>query len=75
MIVEQQFVRLQTAVDEARKAAAEVLKGEKRQALRQTESIQAHLEQRRAELFRTLAVMNKLPRSKSDVDFLQVRVI
>ncbi|XP_070779277.1 tripartite motif-containing protein 16-like [Enoplosus armatus] len=70
-VVEQQFTRLQTTVEEARKGAAEVLQGEQRRALRQAESIQAHLEQRRAELMKTLAQMNKLSRSKSDVDFLQ----
>uniref|UniRef100_A0A3Q3WI07 B30.2/SPRY domain-containing protein n=1 Tax=Mola mola TaxID=94237 RepID=A0A3Q3WI07_MOLML len=49
VIVEQQFARLQTAVEEARRGVAEVLEGEKRQALRQVEGIQAHLEQRRTE--------------------------
>ncbi|XP_051243890.1 tripartite motif-containing protein 16-like isoform X1 [Dicentrarchus labrax] len=71
VIIEQQFARLQTAVEEARKGAAEVLEGEQRQALKQAEGIQAHLEQRRTELMKTLAHMNKLSRSKSDVDFLQ----
>nr|XP_046270472.1 tripartite motif-containing protein 16-like [Scatophagus argus] len=69
--VEQQFARLQTSVEEARKGAEEVLEGEQRQALRQAESIQAHLEQRRTEMMKTLAQMNKLSRTKSDVDFLQ----
>lgn len=73
VIIEQQFARLQATVDEARKGAAEVLEGEQRQALRQAEGIQAHLEQRRGELMKTLAQMNKLSRSKCDVDFLQVR--
>lgn len=71
VIVEQQFTRLQAAVEEARKGAAEVLEGEQRQALRQAEGIQAHLEQRRTELMKTLAQMNKLSKNKSDVDFLQ----
>ncbi|KAM9346648.1 tripartite motif-containing protein 16-like protein [Symphorus nematophorus] len=71
VIVEQQFTRLQTAVEEAQKGAAEVLEGEQKQALRQAEGIQAHLEQRRTELMKTLAQMNKLSKSKSDVDFLQ----
>lgn len=73
VIVEQQFARLQTAAEEARKGAVEVLEGEQRQALRQAEGIQAHLVQRRTELMKTLAQMNKLSKSKSDVDFLQVR--
>ncbi|KAG8006935.1 Tripartite motif-containing protein 16 [Nibea albiflora] len=71
VIVEQQFARLHTTVEEARKGAVEVLEAEQRQALRQAEGIQAHLEQRRAELMKTLARMNKLSRSKCDVDFLQ----
>ncbi|XP_076608649.1 tripartite motif-containing protein 16-like isoform X2 [Chaetodon auriga] len=71
VIVEQQFARLQTAVEEARKGAVEVLEGERRQALRQAEGIQAHLEQRRTELMKTSAQMNKLSKSNSDVDFLQ----
>lgn len=74
-MVEQQFARLQTTIEEARKGAAEVLEGEKRQALVQAESIQTHLEQRRTEMIKTLAQMNKLSRIKSDVDFLQVRNI
>ncbi len=70
--MEQQFARLQTAVEEARKGAVAVLEGQQRQALKQAEGIQAHLEQRRTELMKTSAQMNKLSRNKSDVDFLQV---
>ncbi|XP_042360586.1 tripartite motif-containing protein 16-like [Plectropomus leopardus] len=70
-ILEQQFARLQTTVEEARKGAMKVLEGEQKQALRQAEGIQAHLEQRRTELMKTLAQINKLSRCKSDVDFLQ----
>lgn len=73
VIVERQFARLQTTVEEARKGVAEVLEGEKLQALRQAESIQAHLEQRRTELMKTLTQISKLSRSKSDVEFLQVQ--
>lgn len=51
-----------------------MLEGEKRAALQQAESIQAHVEQRRAELSRTLAEMIKLSRRESDVDFLQVQL-
>lgn len=72
VIVDEQFARLQTAVEEARKGAAEVLDGERRQALSQAESIQTHLEQKRTELLKTLSQMSKLSRSKCDVDFLQV---
>lgn len=72
-VVEQQFALLRAAIKEARKQEVKVLEEEKRVALRQAESIQAHLEQRRAELGRTLTEMNKLSRRESDVDFLQVR--
>ena len=75
VIVEQQLTRLQTAVEEARKGAVEVLQGEQRRALRQVEGIQAHLEQRQTELMKHMAIMNKLSRNKSDVDFLQVKKI
>ncbi|XP_040919490.1 tripartite motif-containing protein 16-like isoform X2 [Toxotes jaculatrix] len=71
VLVEQQFNRMQKTVEEARKGAMELLDGEQRQALRQADGIQAHLEQRKTELMKTLAQMNKMSRSKSDVDFLQ----
>lgn len=72
--VDQQFALLLAAVKKARKKEVEVLKGEKKAALQQAESIQAHLEQRRAELSRILTEMNKLSRRESDVDFLQVQM-
>ncbi|XP_074553234.1 tripartite motif-containing protein 16-like isoform X2 [Halichoeres trimaculatus] len=71
VIVDEQFNRLQMTVEEARKGAVEVLEGEKRRALKQAEGIQAHLEQKRTELMKNLAQMNKLSKYKSDVDFLQ----
>ncbi|KAM9391598.1 tripartite motif-containing protein 16-like [Pholidichthys leucotaenia] len=71
VITEQQFMKLQMTVEEARKGVAEVLEKELKQALRQAEGIQAHLEQRRVELMKTLAQLNKLCKTKSDVDFLQ----
>uniref|UniRef100_UPI0037E966CA tripartite motif-containing protein 16-like n=1 Tax=Semicossyphus pulcher TaxID=241346 RepID=UPI0037E966CA len=71
VIVGEQFNKLQMTVDEARRGAVEVLEGEKRQALKQAAGIQAHLEQRRTELMKTLAQMNKLSKCKCDVDFLQ----
>lgn len=74
VIVEQQFALLRATVKEARKQEVEVLEGEKRAALRQAESIQAHVEQRRAELSRTLTEMIKLSRRESDLDFLQVEL-
>uniref|UniRef100_A0AAQ5Y5A4 B30.2/SPRY domain-containing protein n=1 Tax=Amphiprion ocellaris TaxID=80972 RepID=A0AAQ5Y5A4_AMPOC len=63
-IVEQQFSRLQTTVEEARKGVVEVLEGEQKKALKQAEGIKAHLEQRRAQLMKTLAQMNKLSKKK-----------
>lgn len=73
VVIEEQFSRLQVTVEEAKKGAMEVLEGEQKQALRQMESIEAHLEQRRIELTKALAHMNKLPRAKSHIDFLQVQ--
>ncbi|XP_029365308.1 E3 ubiquitin-protein ligase TRIM16-like [Echeneis naucrates] len=69
-LVEQQFARMQATVEEARKRALKVLEGEQRQALRQAESIHAHVHQRRTELMKTVAQMDKISRNKSDVDFL-----
>lgn len=73
VLVEQQFSRMQTTVEEARKGAMEMLEREQRQALRQADGIQAHLEQRRTKLMKTLAQMNKMSKIMSDVDFLQVQ--
>ena len=64
---------MQSTVEEARKGVMEVLEGEKKQALRQANGIQAHLEQRRTELMKKLARMNKMSRNKSDVNYLQVQ--
>ncbi|XP_053300389.1 E3 ubiquitin-protein ligase TRIM16 isoform X2 [Pleuronectes platessa] len=69
--VEQQFASVQAAVKEARREVLEVLEEEQRRALRQADGIQAHLEQKRTELMKTLAQINKMSRIKSDVDFLQ----
>lgn len=73
-VIVEQFARLQASVEEARRGAVEVMEGEQRQALRQADGIQAHLEQRRAALKKTLAQMDKLYRTKPDVDFLQVKM-
>ncbi|KAM6957752.1 tripartite motif-containing protein 16-like [Aplochiton taeniatus] len=70
-VIDQQFGILQAAMEEARRGAVEVLEGEQRRALRQAEGIQAHLEQRQAELKKTLVQIDKLSRNKADVDFLQ----
>ncbi|XP_028268282.1 tripartite motif-containing protein 16-like protein isoform X2 [Parambassis ranga] len=69
--VGQQFACLHTALEEARKGVVEVLEGEQKQALTQAENIQVHLEQRRSELMKSLTQINKLSRSKTDVEFLQ----
>ncbi|XP_072299363.1 tripartite motif-containing protein 16-like isoform X2 [Eucyclogobius newberryi] len=69
--VEQQFCRLQSTVDEAKKTAMEVLDREQSQALRQSENIQAHLEKRREEFSQVQAHTDKLLRAKSNIDFLQ----
>ncbi|XP_019949742.1 tripartite motif-containing protein 16-like isoform X2 [Paralichthys olivaceus] len=71
VFVEQQFASVQAAVKEARKEVMEVLEEEQRRALRQADGIQAHLEQRRTELLKNLAQINKMSKIKSDVDFLQ----
>lgn len=71
--VEQQFNILQKTVGDARKSAMEVLDIEQKRAIRQSENIQTHLEQRRDEITKILAHTNKLLKAeKSDVDFLQV---
>ncbi|KAK7939784.1 hypothetical protein WMY93_003110 [Mugilogobius chulae] len=67
----EQFSRLQSTVEEAKKTAMEVLEREQRQALRQSESIQAHLEKKREELTKVQEHTNKLLRAKSNIDFLQ----
>lgn len=74
VILEKQFALLRTAIKEARKQEVEALEGEKRAALRQAESIQVHVEQRRAELSRILTETIKLSGRESDVDFLQVQL-
>ncbi|KAM4534607.1 tripartite motif-containing protein 16-like isoform 1-T1 [Fundulus diaphanus] len=71
VVVEQQFTRLQNTVKEARTRVETLLEGEQKRALRQAEGIQAHLEQRRVELMKTAAKINKLSKIKSDVDFLK----
>ncbi|XP_022527142.2 tripartite motif-containing protein 16-like protein [Astyanax mexicanus] len=69
--IEQQFSDLQAAVEDAQKSTLDVLEGEYKQALGQAESIQAHIEQRITELKKTMAQVERLPRKKNDVDFLQ----
>ncbi|KAF7668244.1 hypothetical protein LDENG_00024600 [Lucifuga dentata] len=71
VIIEQQCARLQKAVEEARKWTVEELEREQRRAFRQAESIQAHMEQRKTKLTKTLGQINRLSRCKTDVNFLQ----
>ncbi|XP_062304973.1 tripartite motif-containing protein 16-like protein [Osmerus eperlanus] len=70
-VMEQEFGLLQRAAEEAKRGVAELLEAEQRQALSQAEGIQAHLEQRSAELKKTSARLERLCRNKIDVDFLQ----
>ncbi|XP_068605933.1 tripartite motif-containing protein 16-like [Brachionichthys hirsutus] len=70
VIVEQQFARLHTSVEEARKVTMQSLEVEQGMALKQAESIRAHLEQRKTELAKAMAQINKVFKSKSDADFL-----
>ena len=72
-VMEREFGLLQRAVEEAERGVAELLEGEQRQALSQAEGIQAHLEQKSAELKKTSVRLERLCRNKIDVDFLQVR--
>ncbi|KPP70981.1 tripartite motif-containing protein 16-like protein-like [Scleropages formosus] len=70
--VDQQFLVLQAAVEEAQRGVREVLAGEEQQALRKAEGIRGHLEQKTTELRRILAQVDKLNKNTSNVDFLQV---
>uniref|UniRef100_A0A3P9N3B5 Tripartite motif-containing protein 16-like n=1 Tax=Poecilia reticulata TaxID=8081 RepID=A0A3P9N3B5_POERE len=65
--VEQQFNRLQETVEEARKRVEALLEGEQKQALRQAEGIQTHLEQKRVELRKTADKMKKLFKRLTDI--------
>lgn len=69
--VERQFQRLRAAVEEAERGVVEELEGEQQQALKRAAGVRAHLEQRRAELTKTMSQMGNLSRIKSDVDFLR----
>ncbi|XP_072549623.1 tripartite motif-containing protein 16-like protein [Salminus brasiliensis] len=71
VVIEQQFSTLQAAVEDAQKSTLDILEGEYKQALSQAESIQSHIEQRIGELKKTMAQVERLPRKKNDVDFLQ----
>ncbi|XP_074475522.1 tripartite motif-containing protein 16 [Sebastes fasciatus] len=70
-VIESQFEELQALVEKAKREVTEILEGEEKQALRQAEGIQVHLEQRCTELKKTQGQMEKLSKNKNDVDFLQ----
>ncbi|XP_062381531.1 tripartite motif-containing protein 16 [Sardina pilchardus] len=71
VVIEEQFSALQAAVERAQREVTELVEGEERQALRQVEGIRVHLEQRCTDLKKTQAQVEKISRSKNDVDFLQ----
>ncbi|XP_035262482.1 tripartite motif-containing protein 16-like [Anguilla anguilla] len=69
-VIEQQFSELQLVVEQARREVEEVLEAEEKQAVRQAEGIQAHLEQKCGELKKTQLQVERLSRTKHDIDFL-----
>ncbi|XP_036409215.1 tripartite motif-containing protein 16-like protein [Megalops cyprinoides] len=70
-LLEQRFSELQAAVERAQREAVELLEGQERRAVRQAEGVQAHLQQRCAEMKSRLLSAEKLRRNKNDIDFLQ----
>lgn len=72
-VIGSQFEKLHAVMLKAKKEVTEILEGEHKQAMKQVEGIQVHLEQRCTELKKNQAQMEKLSRNKNDVDFLQVR--
>lgn len=73
--VEQQFSRLQGALERAREEVREVLEGELRRVASQAEGIQAHLHLRISQLKKCLVSGERFSNNKNDVDFMQVNVI
>ncbi|KAM9457750.1 tripartite motif-containing protein 16-like protein [Clarias gariepinus] len=69
--IEQQFLILQSALDDARKKASDLLEGEHKQALSQAESINSHLKQKTLELKKTMGQVERFSKNKNHVDFLQ----
>ncbi|XP_031691247.1 tripartite motif-containing protein 16-like [Oncorhynchus kisutch] len=70
-VIDSQFMELQAAVERAKREVTEILEGEDKQALKQTEGIKVHLEQKCTELKKTQEQLKKLSKNKNDVDFLQ----
>ncbi|XP_029554911.1 tripartite motif-containing protein 16-like protein [Salmo trutta] len=70
-VIDSQFMELQAAVERAKREVTEILEGEEKQALRQTEGIKVHLEQKCTELKKTQEQLKKLSKNKNHVDFLQ----
>ncbi|KAI4801168.1 hypothetical protein KUCAC02_000094 [Chaenocephalus aceratus] len=70
-VIETQFEELQAVMERAKREVTEILEADEKQALRQADGIQVHLEQRCTELKKTQAQVEKLSKNKNDVDFLQ----
>ncbi|XP_030630717.1 tripartite motif-containing protein 16 [Chanos chanos] len=70
-VIEEQFTKLQAAVETVKREVTEILEGEERQALRQAEGIRSHLEQRCTDLKKIQVQMERISKNKNDVDFLQ----
>lgn len=73
--IEQQFSILQSAIEDARKKAFDLLEGEHKQAVGQAESIHSHLNQKMLELKKTMGQVERFSKNKNHVDFLQVRQV
>ncbi|XP_026772925.3 tripartite motif-containing protein 16-like protein [Pangasianodon hypophthalmus] len=69
--IEQQFSILQSAIEDARKQAFDLLEGEHKQAVSQAESIHSHLKQKMLELKKTMGQVERFSKNKNHVDFLQ----
>ncbi|XP_033962583.1 tripartite motif-containing protein 16 [Pseudochaenichthys georgianus] len=70
-VIETQFEELKAVMERAKREVTEILEADEKQALRQADGIQVHLEQRCTELKKTQAQVEKLSKNKNDVDFLQ----
>lgn len=73
--LEQQFSRLQVAVERARAEVREVLEGELKWVVCQAEGTRAHLHLKICQLKKSLVSGERFSNNKNDVDFMQVNVI
>ncbi|KAJ8377678.1 hypothetical protein AAFF_G00255230 [Aldrovandia affinis] len=71
VVVEQRFEELQAAVERAQREVTELLEAEQKQALQQAQGIRAHLEHKCGELKKTQLQVEKIAKTKHDIDFLQ----